>query len=400
MSNRIILILGGYGGVGKPLSRLLLKETDVDLIVAGRRKAKAEEFAGILNTEYDGSRASAKYADATDPESLRDAFQGVDMVVVTATTPMYIRQIAQAALAAECDYLDIMFSQYTPQILSALSADVEKAGRILITQGGFHPGLPAPFIRHAAQYFDDYQKAIVSIAMNARFKKPESIHEIIDAVGGEDAEVLKEGKWKRVSVLSTKNMIKTDFGPRFGVKQCVPMQMSELKPLPDMLGLKETGVYAAGFNPFVDLFLMPLIWTSYKIKNGLGKSLWGRMMYWGTNTFSSRKHIRATIFVLEAEGRKEGRPLKVRIVAEHDNEYFFTACPVVACLKQYIDGSLNKPGVWLMGNAVDASRLIDDMEKMGIQIRTTIKDYNHKREREMTTPRLLLLLFKVRVAGI
>jgi len=185
MNNKTILILGGYGGVGKSLCRLLLKETHVDLVVAGRRKEKAEEFAGILNTECEGSRVSARYADATDPDSLKDAFQGVDMVVVTTTTPQYVKQIAQVAMAAESDYLDVLFSQFTPDVLSALATDAEKAGRTLITQGGFHPGLPVPFIRHTAQYFDDYQKAIVSMAVSlavaGRIESPEATYEIIDS---------------------------------------------------------------------------------------------------------------------------------------------------------------------------------------------------------------------------
>jgi NAD(P)-dependent dehydrogenase (short-subunit alcohol dehydrogenase family) len=63
MNKKTILILGGYGGVGKSLCNLLLLETDVNLIVAGRSEAKAEEFARILNQKHEGNRASARYAD-------------------------------------------------------------------------------------------------------------------------------------------------------------------------------------------------------------------------------------------------------------------------------------------------------------------------------------------------
>lgn len=103
-----ILILGGYGAVGRHLSGLLLKETNVDVVIAGRHKDKADTFAALLNRDFSGGRASARYADASDEKSLATAFRKVDLVILAATSPMRVKQIARAALAAKCDYLDIL----------------------------------------------------------------------------------------------------------------------------------------------------------------------------------------------------------------------------------------------------------------------------------------------------
>lgn len=62
MKKNIVLIFGGYGNLGKSLARLILKETDVELIIAGRREEKAMEFAGVLNKEYSGRRVASRYA--------------------------------------------------------------------------------------------------------------------------------------------------------------------------------------------------------------------------------------------------------------------------------------------------------------------------------------------------
>jgi saccharopine dehydrogenase-like NADP-dependent oxidoreductase len=43
MKNTKILIIGGYGGAGFPISRLLLQETTVNVILAGRHKEKAQK---------------------------------------------------------------------------------------------------------------------------------------------------------------------------------------------------------------------------------------------------------------------------------------------------------------------------------------------------------------------
>lgn len=71
----------------------------------------------------------------------------------------------------------------------------------------------------------------------------------------------------------------------------------------------------------------------------------------------------------EAEGINDGKKKQVRIIAEHDDAYGFTAIPVVAFLKQYFDG-LRPSGLWMMGHVVDEKALFSDMEKMGVKIRT------------------------------
>ena len=51
-----------------------------------------------------------------------------------------------------------------------------------------------------------------------------------------------------------------------------------------------------------------------------------------------------------------------------ENGYAFTAIPAAACLLQYLDGSIRKPGLWLQGIVVEPDRLMVDMERMGIQV--------------------------------
>lgn len=365
MKRNRILILGGYGGVGKALSRLILKEFDSELIIAGRRKEQADKFVDILNKEYPNSTISARYADAADVKSLVEAFKGVKLVIVTATTPHCVKQIAEAAVENRCDYLDILVQQNVISNLQSLESDIETSGLTFITQAGFHPGLPAVFIRQGAKYFEEYDKSVVALAMNARFEKPESTHEIIHEVIEANSEIFTSGNWKKANY---KDAIKIDFGNKFGVKSCYPFQMEEVRSLPAALGIKEAGVYIAGFNWFVDNIVCPIILLFQKIKKGSGRNFLGKLMYWGVNTFSSSDQ--GVTFILQAEGKKEGKSFSVKISAEHEDALFFTAAPVVACLKQYFSGDI-KPGLCLMGNAVDNERLMLELEKLGVNIQTT-----------------------------
>jgi saccharopine dehydrogenase (NAD+, L-lysine-forming) len=36
---------------------------------------------------------------------------------------------------------------------------------------------------------------------------------------------------------------------------------------------------------------------------------------------------------------------------------------------QYLDGSIAKPGLWIMGHVVNPPRLMEDMKRMGVEVR-------------------------------
>ena len=105
MSPKTILILGGYGSTGRLIAESLLRETDCQLVLAGRTLARAQAAAAEL-----GLRVSARRADAAEPASLDAAMTGVDLVVVASSTAPFAATIAEAALRANADYFDLQYS--------------------------------------------------------------------------------------------------------------------------------------------------------------------------------------------------------------------------------------------------------------------------------------------------
>ena len=367
-----ILLLGGYGAVGKVLARLILQETQVDLIIAGRRLARAQDFVHQLQQEFPPHRVTARYADAADRDSLLTAFQQVHLVIVLTTTPHLIAQIGQAALTAGCDYVDILVSSSTYTDLLPLTTALHEQNRIFITQGGFHPGLPAALVRYGAQFFDRYDRAIIAMAMNARFEQPGQAAEIIPMVTNFSADICQKGAWRKSTF---RDAITMDMGPRFGKTQLFPMQMEEIKQVQKMYHLQDTGVYVSGFNWLVDYLVFPLIWLTQKIKSGLAVGLMQRLFTWGVNTFSSSRQ--GVVMLNDAAGLKDERKKQMRIMVEHDDAYLFTAIPVVACLKQYLAGTLPR-GLAMMGQILEVNKLFTAMAQMGIKISVEEREENEK----------------------
>lgn len=372
--NRTFLILGGYGNTGFLLARLLLQETDLKLILAGRSREKAVQAAAHLNSLFKGNRVSGLKVDASDSGDLKQAFKKVDFVLVASSTAKYVKEVATEAIAAGIDYLDIQYSEKKVPVLQAMAPKIKDSGRCFITEAGFHPGLPAAMVRYSGQYFDRLERAVVSTVINADWGLSVSdatIYEFTEEFKDYQPFVFKRGQWQKPKVGGMFDSLKVDFGAEFGRRSCVPMTLEEMRSIPEIFPqIKETGFYIAGFNWFVDWLIFPIVMVALKLWPNKAVKPVGKLMFWGMKTFSSPPY--GVVTKVEASGEKVGKAKEIEVSLYHQDGYLFTAIPVIACLLQYLDGSIKKPGLWMMGHLVEPNRLMKDMERLGIRVQ--VKD--------------------------
>lgn len=379
MNEATILILGGTGNTGRPLAELLLRESSADLILAGRNLKKAETLAAEFNHNFNGDRVSARQVDAADAASLRQAFDGLDLVVVASSTADFVPDVAAAALQAGIDYLDVQYSTHKVAVLQALSPEIVAAGRCFITDGGFHPGLPAALIRYLAPQFDTLTKArvgsVIKIDWSSLTFSPETMDEFVGEFMDFQSIAFRDGRWQKVSAWSMMKPETMDFGPPFGRQYSIPMFLEEMRAIPELYPeIQETGFSVGGFNWFVDWLLSPIIMVALKLSPNKARRPMGNLMFWGLRTFSKPPY--GTLLKVEAQGQVDGLREKRQLILCHPDGYLFTAIPAAACLLQYLDGSIRKPGLWLQANLVDPARLMADMQRMGIEVEDDSSRFN------------------------
>jgi saccharopine dehydrogenase (NAD+, L-lysine-forming) len=361
-----ILILGGTGFTGRLIARHLLEYSDAAVTIAGRSLDKAADVSGDLGRDRPG-RVLAAHADAADAASLAAAFAGHDLIVVAAPTTTYVQTVARAALDAGADYLDVQLSAKKFAYLNSIAAEIAARGRCFVTEAGFHPGLPSALVRLAALQFDAIESATTACYLSIGRDVPfsDAVDELVDVFADYRAQIFTGGHWTNPKLFQTR---KIAFGGDIGTRTSYSMYFEELGPLPAALpALRDTAFFMAGSHWFVDWVVTPVVFALLKLLPGAKRTA-GRLLWWGMTRF--RKPPFRTELIVQASGMHAGQQTQFAAAVAHRDPYELTAIPVVAAILQLLDGSARRPGLSMMGHLVEPQRLITDMKRMGVKVRT------------------------------
>jgi hypothetical protein len=359
-----ILILGGYGNAGLAIARLLAAEsTGNRIFLGGRNVARAHHAArmlGLPDTAY-------READASSGESLKKGLEGIDLLVVAASCTHWADTVIKACLDAGCDYLDLQLPfPEKHQALNRRRNEIEKRNRTFITDGGFHPGLPAALIRWAAMQLETLQSAAVGSLIRSDWRSldfsPETVTEMAEEIRHFESKIVSGRQVVRVAGNRRRNFRFSHPSVR---AKCTPMWLPELAALPSLVpGLQEAGFYVSGFNRVTDNLVLPAMYLSHKLMPGQPAEKWGKLLHWSLRKFSRPPY--GTQICLVATGLAGGEGQQLRLNLSHPDPYLMTAIPVVAALNQYLEHPGSRPGLWFQAHFVEPVRYVGDLVRLGL----------------------------------
>lgn len=362
-----VLVIGGYGNAGAEITRLLLAHSDHHILVGGRSRERGLAFVDEVRagaTADATSRVEAVTLDATDHPSVEAALDGVDLCLVAAGTSTSGATV-DAALARGVDHLDIQVGGSKAARILALDARARAAGVTLVTDGGFHPGVPAAMVRHADRLLGGLERAAVGsvIAVDWGSLRPlaeSTVAEMMEEFREFAYEEFRGGRW-----VTARRQPTFTFPPPFGRRTASAMGLAEMRQLTSALpGLREAGFYVGGFNPVVDYTVIPLAVVGMRVAPDRLAAPLGRLLHWGLVRFSKPPY--GTL--LQLVGNEPGRPARVLMRLGHPDAYTVTAAPTVATALQLLDGTGRSPGAHTQAMLVETTRFFDDQARMGLDI--------------------------------
>jgi saccharopine dehydrogenase-like NADP-dependent oxidoreductase len=328
-----ILVVGATGGVGKLISREIIRLLGADSLIAGDYNLKrADKFTGSLERQI-----VSRYIDVHDRESIVKALKGVHAVIVAAR--QIEPNIQSLCIKRQIPCLDITAYPEFVEKVQALNSHALSFKTPLIMMAGLFPGLSGIMAKEAAKKLD--QVASIDVGLLQSTQGTVGATGLADMLDWFSQPVIfkKGGKQHVIPGFSMKrSFVYPEF---FGEKRQRLVRFHEASVVSEKLSVSDVNYWTSFDQESFNLLLSCLKKTGFlklfhfqttRIK--LGKII---------NLFKStgKPKPEKIAVTIEVSGYKEGKTQNNRISIIAPSDYGTTAMSAVAMIKlilaKYID---------------------------------------------------------------
>ena len=135
------VLLLGVGMQGKAALHDLVQSKHVSEIIAA--DVDVETLKAYVKSRKYGDKVICEYIDASDPKSIDGLMKAKTDVAIDLLPPMYINDVARAAVKYGVNLVNTMY--VSPEI-KELSAEAEKKGITILPEFGMDPGIDLVFM--------------------------------------------------------------------------------------------------------------------------------------------------------------------------------------------------------------------------------------------------------------
>ena len=257
-----VLVIGGYGNFGRFISRSLVKQHNIDLIIAGRSLSKAQLLAeeiGAVAAEIDIHR------------DLEARLRDINPDIVIHTSGPFQSQgydIAEACIRTGSHYIDLADGREFVSGIGCLHQQAERAGLLVISGASSVPCLTSALIDHYKTEFKTLEGVDYGITTAQKTTRGVATTAAILSYTGKRFKTLIDGEERDVygwQGLRTRNY--SCLGKRLLGNCNVP----DLELFPKLYPELKTVRFYAGLElPFIHVTLWALSWL---VRCGIVKSL-------------------------------------------------------------------------------------------------------------------------------
>lgn len=237
-----VLVIGGYGFFGRRIAAELAKSRSVHVLVAGRDAAKAAAVIDSLGLP--ASQAVALDVRSPDLVAALRALR-VDTIVHTAGPFQGQRyDVAEAAIEAGCNYLDLADGRAFVAGIAALDGQAKERGVMVVSGASSVPALSSAVVDHYLPAFQELHAIRVGISSGARAPGLATVQGVF-GYGGKPIRRLENGAWTVThGWLDTERYV---FPPPVGVRFLGSCDVPDLELFPARYPGVRTVDFHAGF---------------------------------------------------------------------------------------------------------------------------------------------------------
>ncbi|WP_315788540.1 saccharopine dehydrogenase family protein [Fischerella sp. JS2] len=358
MTDRV-LILGGRGRIGGSVAQDLLTHTQAEIIITGRTPAQMQDNTSL---QY-------MVLDLAEVEKLRQAIASVN-VVVHCAGPFHYRDanVLQICIEQGVNYVDVSdHRSFTSKALQYHETAIA-AGVTAVINTGIFPGISNSMVRHDIEQFD----------------LPEKIHlsYLVSGSGGAGITVMRttflglqnpfaawiNGRWQTVKPYSEREVI--EFPSPYKRSGVYWFDMPETFTLPHAFPSVKTVITKFGSVPdfynhltWIAAHVFPKSW----IKNPKGVEFLSHVSHAMTDFTDQFTGIGVAVRS-EITGQKNNQQAVYCSTLTHANTAAAAGCGTGSIAQFLLDGTLKKPGVWPVEEALPTDLFTKAMQSRGIII--------------------------------
>ena len=285
--NKKILIIGGYGNVGRIIAAQLGEQFPGQVIVAGRNYQKARELSlelrqQVIPMALDISRISAN-------DGLLDDV-GIVIMCLDQENIEFVRQCIQRGV----HYIDISASYHILSRIEALNKEAENAGATAVLSAGLAPGLTNLLTRHCQSKLPDMTYADIYLLFGLGEAHGDAAYQWIFENLSTEFAVSDNGETKRVK--SFEEGKQTIFPGKMGKRTAYRYNFPEQHVIPQTLGLGRVSTWLC-----FDSALMTGLFALVK-KMGLSRILTIKGVEKVLIGMLKQLHLGSEEFVIKVEG--------------------------------------------------------------------------------------------------
>jgi saccharopine dehydrogenase-like NADP-dependent oxidoreductase len=346
-----LLVVGGYGVVGRRIAARLAPIFPGRVIIAGRDERKALALCREL-----GNGTRARRTDVDEPVSVTSVLDGVGTVV--SCVAQRELHLLRSAIARGMAYTGIAPRLAFWQGAEQLAADARRTGARIVLGAGLSPGISNMMARKLAKRLGRVDRIETAILLSLGDEYgPDSLHHVLEAVT-EPLSVMEDGVRHEAVPFSQARRI--EFSEPIGARTAYLFPWSDVVYYPKTLGAR-TALGRFALEPAWAARVVSLL-----VRAGARRWLKHPGFFQGNRRAIDRVkklyagHDRFAL-VVTVEG--DGCAMKMSLAGRHQADA--TAAGAAEFARALAAGEVEQPGVWLPEEVISHERFFEALEPFG-----------------------------------